>query len=93
MEKKVSYRGGNACECDGSGLGRCKEKQAILIKGNRFSSSLPMGGGGRGESLVKIPEEQAKLMESAENSWFILSVSPYFYNLPQLFLFLSNVVW
>lgn len=45
------------------------------------------------KSLVKIPEEQAKLMESAENSWFILSVSPYFYNLPQLFLFLSNVGW
>lgn len=26
-------------------------------------------------------------MESAENSWFILSESPCFYNLPQLFLF------
>lgn len=42
---------------------------------------------------VKIPEEQAKLMESAENSWFILSEPPCFYNLPQLFLFLNNVGW
>lgn len=33
---------------------------------------------------VKIPEAQAKLMESAEKSWFILSVSLYFYNLHQL---------
>lgn len=33
--------------------------------------------GGWGGS-VKIPEEQAKCVQSAEKSWFILSVSPYF---------------
>lgn len=37
------------------------------------------------KALVKISEEQANLIESAEKSWFILGVSPYFYNLPQLF--------
>lgn len=69
MEKKVSYRDGTACECDGSGLGRCKEKQAILIRGNSFSSSLPMGSGG--ESLVKIPEEQL-------SSWKVLRIAGLF---------------
>lgn len=33
----------------------------------------------------QIPKEQANLIESAEKSWFLLSVSPYFHNLPQLF--------
>lgn len=73
MEKKVSCRGGTACECDGSGLGRYKEKQAMLIRGNSFSSSLPMGGGGLGggESLVKIPEEQL-------SSWKVLRIAGLF---------------
>lgn len=64
-------------------MGGAREKiQAMPIREDSFSSSLLRG---KKKGPVKIAEEQAKLMESAEKSWFILGASPYFYNLPQLF--------
>lgn len=56
-----------------------KKTQAMAAWENSSPISLLKKG------PVKFPEEQAKLMESAEKSGFILGASPYFYNLPQLF--------
>lgn len=60
---------------------RQRSKENSSHSSQEYSSSISLLKKGP----VKIPEEQTKLMESAEKSWFILGVSPYFYNLPQLF--------